>query len=64
MMIVDDSVAVMGSMALSTLSLDFRREVSVLIDNPALVRQLNVMYRELSARSGGAPARLPGDRVT
>jgi phosphatidylserine/phosphatidylglycerophosphate/cardiolipin synthase-like enzyme len=63
MMIVDDSVAVMGSMALSTLSLDFRREVSVLIDNPALVRQLNVMYRELSARSRGALERLPGDRV-
>lgn len=63
MMIVDDRLAVTGSLALSTLSLDFRREVSVLIDDPSLVGQLNVAYARLSGRSSGAASSLPGDRV-
>ena len=63
MMIIDEALAIMGSTALSTLSLDFRREVSVLIEDPALVRKLNVMYQQLSARAGATAAHLPGDRI-
>jgi phosphatidylserine/phosphatidylglycerophosphate/cardiolipin synthase-like enzyme len=63
MMIIDDTRAVLGSTALSTLSLDFRREVSAVIHDPALVKQLNVSYQQLSAKAGAAAAHLPGDRT-
>lgn len=63
MMIIDEQRAVLGSTALSTLSLDFRREVSVVIHQPALVKQLNMAYQAMSARAGAAAAHLPGDRV-
>lgn len=63
MMIIDQSRAVLGSTALSTLSLDFRREVSIVIHDPGLVKQLNMSYQELNVKAGGAAARLPGDRT-
>jgi len=63
MMIIDETLAIMGSTALSTLSLDFRREVSVIIDDPVIVRKLNVMYQQLSAKAGATAAHLPGDRI-
>lgn len=63
MMIIDEQRAILGSTALSTLSLDFRREVSVVIHQPALVKQLNLAYQQLSARAGAAAAYLPGDRI-
>jgi cardiolipin synthase A/B len=63
MMIVDETRAVLGSTALSTLSLDFRREVSVVVHEPALVKQLNMSYQQLSAKAGAAATRLPGDRT-
>jgi cardiolipin synthase A/B len=61
LLLLDDSRAVIGSMAMSTLSLDFRREVSVVIDTPHVVAALSDYYGELSARAGGATSRLPGD---
>lgn len=63
MMIIDEQRAILGSTALSTLSLDFRREVSVVIHHPGLVKQLNLAYQQLSARAGAAAAHLPGDRI-
>ena len=62
MMIVDEARAVLGSTALSTLSLDFRREVSIVIHDPGLVKQLRMSYQQLSLRAGAAAGRLPGDR--
>ncbi len=63
MMIIDESRAVLGSTALSTLSLDFRREVSVVIHDSALVKQLNMSYQQLSHKAGGASLHLPGDQT-
>jgi cardiolipin synthase len=63
MMIIDEARAVLGSTALSTLSLDFRREVSVVVNEPALVKQLNMSYQQLSAKAGAAATLLPGDRI-
>jgi len=63
MMIIDEARAVLGSTALSTLSLDFRREVSVVIHDAALVKQLNMSYQQLSAKAGAAATHLPGDRI-
>jgi phosphatidylserine/phosphatidylglycerophosphate/cardiolipin synthase-like enzyme len=62
MMIIDESRAILGSTALSTLSLDFRREVSVVVHEPALVKQLNMSYQQLSSKAGRAAHYLPGDR--
>jgi cardiolipin synthase len=62
LLIIDESRAVLGSMAMSALSLDFRREVSVLIDDQHVVRELNGFYADLSARAGDAVLMLPGDR--
>ncbi|MEO7157074.1 MAG: phospholipase D-like domain-containing protein [Vicinamibacterales bacterium] len=63
MILIDDTRAVLGSTALSTLSLDFRREVSVVVHQPALVKQLNVSYQQLAAKAGSAATHLPGDRI-
>jgi cardiolipin synthase A/B len=63
MMIIDETRAILGSTALSTLSLDFRREVSVVVHEPALVKQLNMSYQELLAKAGSAATQLPGDRT-
>lgn len=62
LIIIDEARAVVGSMALSTLSLDFRREVALLVDDAAAVRRLNQAYQELSARVGAPARRLPGER--
>jgi phosphatidylserine/phosphatidylglycerophosphate/cardiolipin synthase-like enzyme len=63
MMIIDERRAILGSTALSTLSLDFRREVSVIVHEPALVKELNLSYQQLSSKAGDAVHRLPGDRI-
>src|SRR6478736_4299186 len=63
MMIIDETRAVLGSTALSTLSLDFRREVSVVIHDPALVKQLNVSFQQLSEKAGAAGGNGPGYRT-
>jgi cardiolipin synthase A/B len=60
-MLIDESRAVIGSTALSTLSLDFRREVSIVIDHPPLVKQLNVAYQQMGTRAGESASFLPGD---
>ena len=62
LIIIDETRAVIGSMALSTLSLDFRREVALTIEDAPAVRRLNLAYQELSARVGAPATRLPGDR--
>jgi hypothetical protein len=53
----------MGSTALSSLSLDSRREVSIVAESPAVVQPLNAFYEDLVARAGQPVSRLPGDRA-
>jgi hypothetical protein len=50
-------------MAMSALSLDFRREVSILTADPEALKALNLFYQELSARAGQSISLLPGDRA-
>ena len=61
--IVDETRALLGSVGMSALSLDFRREVSIVTETPAVVRALNLFYQELSAKAGPSLSLLPGDRV-
>jgi cardiolipin synthase len=62
LLIIDESRVVLGSMAMSALSLDFRREVSVLVDDHDVVHELNGFFDDLSARVGESVVNLPGDR--
>lgn len=51
LIIVDGKVAALGSTALSPLSLDFRREVAVIVKDPCCVRKLRDFYTLIA--SGG-----------
>jgi cardiolipin synthase A/B len=59
LMLVDETTAVIGSLALSALCLDFRREVSVVIRDRRCVNQLNELFERLASRSPGARASSP-----
>jgi phosphatidylserine/phosphatidylglycerophosphate/cardiolipin synthase-like enzyme len=51
LILVDGRAAAFGSMALSALSLDFRREVAVTVEDPRCVRKLKEFYKFVA--SGG-----------
>jgi phosphatidylserine/phosphatidylglycerophosphate/cardiolipin synthase-like enzyme len=61
--IVDDAIAVLGSAAMSSHSLDARREISIVADAPAVVQPLQVFYQSLADRAGRSAMWLPGDRA-
>ena len=49
LMIVDGRIAAIGSMAQTALSLDFRREIAVTVEEPKCVRKLKNFYRLLAS---------------
>jgi cardiolipin synthase len=49
MMLVDGARAVVGSLALTALSLDFRREVALVVEEPAAVAELDQLFRSIAA---------------
>ena len=55
MLLVDDSVGALGSLSLSALSLDFRREVAVIVRDPRCLAQIDRVFRRLpgNAAAGG-----------
>jgi phosphatidylserine/phosphatidylglycerophosphate/cardiolipin synthase-like enzyme len=58
-MLIDDSRVVVGSLALAALSLDFRREVAIVVDEPSAVQEAVKLFRNLNAaasEAGTAPA--------
>ena len=63
LMIIDEAQAVLGSMAMSALSLDFRREVSIVTEARDVLQALNHFYQDLSSRAGQSISLLPGDRA-
>ena len=57
-LLIDDRVAVIGSLALSALSLDFRREVAITVDEPTAVADVAELFRgieTLPAQSDATP---------
>ncbi len=54
MIVIDEEVATIGSLALSTPSLDFRREVVALLRDPRSVGQLNGFFQGLLAARASA----------
>ena len=53
-MLIDGKRAVVGSIALAALSLDFRREVAVAFDDPAAVAEIERLFRSIGAAAGSA----------
>lgn len=53
-MVIDDAKVVVGSLALAALSLDFRREVAIVADEPSAVVGAVEMFRVLSAAAADA----------
>jgi hypothetical protein len=43
--------------SLSALSLDFRREVAIVVDDARCVRRLNTLFGQADNRSGSPPTR-------
>jgi phosphatidylserine/phosphatidylglycerophosphate/cardiolipin synthase-like enzyme len=48
-MLIDGRRAVVGSLALAALSLDFRREVALVVDEPAAVAAIDQLFRFVAA---------------
>ena len=48
-MLVDDRLAVVGSLALAAISLDFRREVAIVVDEEDAVADVRRLFRNLDA---------------
>lgn len=58
LLLIDDRIAVVGSLALAPISLDFRREVALLTEDAALVTQLRQLFHTMNgsrARPGNRP---------
>jgi hypothetical protein len=61
LMIVDGRIAAIGSMAQTAMSLDFRREIAVTVEEPQCVRRLKDFYHLLaSGRELTDPAKVAG----
>ena len=56
-MLIDDEALVVGSLALAALSLDFRREVAIVVTEKAAVAQAAELFRAL--RDASADRRVP-----
>jgi phosphatidylserine/phosphatidylglycerophosphate/cardiolipin synthase-like enzyme len=59
LLLIDDSIAVIGSISLTTLALEFRRELGVLVRDPRALRDLDEFWQSLPPQPGGTPAPLP-----
>jgi cardiolipin synthase len=63
LMLIDGERAVVGSLALAALSLDFRREVAIVVDEPSAVARIEDLFRFVStaaARDGGVEVKSEG----
>jgi cardiolipin synthase A/B len=58
-MLIDGERAVVGSLALTALSLDFRREVAVAFDEPAAVADIELLFRSITKAGGRTHAAPP-----
>jgi cardiolipin synthase len=54
-MLVDDSTLVVGSLALAALSLDFRREVAIIVTDEPAIEEARQLFATVDAAQRGAP---------
>lgn len=50
LLLIDDRVAVVGSLALAALSLDFRREVAIVVSEPSAVAEVSELFRTIAVQ--------------
>ena len=62
-MVVDDRIAVVGSLALAALSLDFRREVAITIEDPAAVAQVMELFAAVDEAQRAGETIAPGEAL-
>lgn len=65
-MLIDNRLAVVGSLALAALSLDFRREVAIVVDEPSAVAEVEELFRFVAtaaARDGELQPNVDGGAV-
>jgi cardiolipin synthase A/B len=65
-MLIDRRLAVVGSLALAALSLDFRREVAAVVDEPTAVAEIEELFRFVAAaaaKGGDIEANAEGGAV-
>ena len=55
-MLIDDRLAVVGSLALAALSLDFRREVAILVEEPQAVEGIRRLFLDAASTTDAAVA--------
>jgi cardiolipin synthase len=48
-LLIDDRIAVVGGLALAAISLDFRREVAIIVDDPPAVAQVDQLFRTINS---------------
>jgi phosphatidylserine/phosphatidylglycerophosphate/cardiolipin synthase-like enzyme len=53
--LVDDRVAVIGSLALAAISLGFRREVAIVVDDPAAIADVVELFKSVEAEAPAVP---------
>jgi cardiolipin synthase len=65
MMLIDDETVVVGSLALAALSLDFRREVAIVVNEPSAVADAVELFRTLreATAEGRAAAGAAGEAL-
>jgi cardiolipin synthase len=54
LMLIDDRLAVVGSLALAALSLDFRREVAILVEEPSAVEAIRQLFLDAAETKDAA----------
>jgi cardiolipin synthase len=62
-MLIDDQTVVVGSLALAALSLDFRREVAIVVTEPTAVADAAELFRTLREGSAGSDAAVAADEA-
>ncbi len=60
-LLVDDRVAVVGGLAIAAISLDFRREVAVIVEEPAAVSAVVDLFRTIDAVPTQGALRAPDE---
>jgi phosphatidylserine/phosphatidylglycerophosphate/cardiolipin synthase-like enzyme len=59
-MLIDDATVVVGSLALAALSLDFRREVAIVVTEASAVAEAAELFRTIREATAGGGAASPG----
>lgn len=59
LLIIDDSTAVIGSISLTTLAIEFRRELAVVVRDPRTLASLDQFWQSLPGREGASRTLAP-----